>query len=104
MSLTEKYYLGAIGSEYITKDHLHPASNFTLGASRRGHYRTVLHGMVSWICSRESHFFSLSYLIKSHSQVHTNTLYTVEGKHPFHIAMRYIMSQINIERANGVSK
>jgi len=58
---------------------------------------------VVWICSREFHFFSLSHLIKSNSKGHTNTLYTVEGTRPFHIAVRCIMSRINIERANEES-
>lgn len=76
--------------------YLHPASNLTLEAARRGHYRTVLHGVVSWFCSRESRFF---FLLPADQGSYQHLSYH-RRKYPFHIAMRCIMSEKNAERSN----
>lgn len=76
--------------------YLHPASNLTLEAARKGHYRTVLHGVVSWFCSRESHFF---FLLPADQGSYQHLSYH-RRKYPFHIAMRCITSEKNAERSN----
>lgn len=98
--LPEKYHSGAIGSEYVVKEHLHPCSNLALGSAGRGQSLqscSLLHHILDL---SQSCVFFLSCLVKSCSKGCAINLHTARGRKAHCIVTSYMGSLINVGRAN----